>query len=198
MNKKYDIEGIFTLTDRLLNSDDRTVYSGYRPQHKIKDDYHTSGEHQYPFVTNVKTGESATVLVKFITPEYYPHCISENQIIKLFEGSREIGEISIMKICNPILKRRESNNQDRFLFKIEEMFELHDLLILHPGFIATNEPIKPGQTIKIIDPNGNAISTKISGLISLANSMKEIPIAISKPANERMIKIGSDVWCCYE
>lgn len=197
MNKKFDFEGIFTLTAKAFDSSDRIVYSGYRPQHQINDDYQTSGDHEYPFVAQVKTGESATAFVKFITSEYYPHCIYENQVINVCEGSHKVGELTVLKILNPILMQRSSNKQDRFLFRVENVFTLNDLLVLHPGFIPTNEPVKPGQTIKIIDPDGNSISTKIAGLISLYPSMKEKPIAITKLQDEE-IKIGSDVWCCYE
>jgi len=197
MNKKFDIEGVFTLTAKAFNSNERIVYSGYRPQHQINDDYHTSGEHEYPFVSQVKTGESATVFVKFVTPEYYPHCIRENQTLNVCEGSHKIGEITVLKIFNPILTQRINSIQDRFLFRIENVFKLNELLVLHPGFIPTNEPVTPGQTIKIIDPDGNSTTTTIAGLISLYPSMKEKPIAVTNHTDEG-IKIGSDIWCCYE
>jgi elongation factor Tu len=77
--------------------------NGYRPAHLIRDDYLTTGVHQYydsdeaPLIGKIKG------TIEFITPEYYPFCLWIGKRINIQEGSKIIGYATIIKIFNTIL-----------------------------------------------------------------------------------------------
>lgn len=81
------------------------VSSGYRPQHKVLDDYQTTGIHDYLGRAQVLPGETVKGTITFITPEAYPKCLWIGRIIEIQEGSRIIGQAKITKIMNPLLER---------------------------------------------------------------------------------------------
>ena len=102
MNKQHDIEGLFYLFN---TGEGRTspVFSGYRPEHKIHDNYFTCGEHEYLEVNQVNLGEIAKVGVRFITPDVYPNSVWIGREINVQEGKRVIGKIVVTEIFNEVL-----------------------------------------------------------------------------------------------
>ena len=82
--------------------------SGYRPHHLVKDDYMTTGVHQYYNMEQVAPGETAYGTITFITPEAYPHCLYEGKVIQISEGERIVGYATVIKVLNPLL---DSKNQ---------------------------------------------------------------------------------------
>ena len=79
--------------------------SGYRPAHKVKDDYLTSGEHHYIGTDMLFPGSSCYGTITFITPEAYPNSLSVGQVIDIQEGSRVVGSATIIEIYNKILMK---------------------------------------------------------------------------------------------
>ena len=82
--------------------------SGYRPHHLVKDDYMTTGVHQYFNMEQIAPGETAYGTITFITPEAYPHCLYEGKVIQISEGERIVGYATVIKVLNPLL---DSKNQ---------------------------------------------------------------------------------------
>ncbi|WP_219834274.1 hypothetical protein [Paenibacillus sp. R14(2021)] len=80
--------------------------SGYRPNHLIRDDYLTSGEHHYYGQKIIELGETVLGTITFITPEAYPECLWIGKVIRIQEGSRIIGSAEITKIFNDMLLKR--------------------------------------------------------------------------------------------
>ena len=99
-----DVEAIITFLKTEDGGRTTPCYSGYRPNHLIKDDYLTSGIHSYYEKDIVYPGESVFGTIKYITPEVYPNCLWEGKIIKIQEGSKIIGHAEITKILNDILR----------------------------------------------------------------------------------------------
>jgi translation elongation factor EF-Tu-like GTPase len=79
------------------------AHSGYRPAHKIRDDYLTTGVHQYIGCDEVLPGQTVCGTITFITPEVYPHCLWVGRVIDIQEGDRVIGHARITKIMNALL-----------------------------------------------------------------------------------------------
>ena len=77
------------------------VKSGYRPHHLVKDDYMTTGVHQYFNMDQVAPGEIAYATITFITPEAHPHCLYVGKIIQISEGERIVGYATVIKVLNP-------------------------------------------------------------------------------------------------
>jgi len=85
------------------------VWSGYRPAHLVKDDYLTSGVHEYYNVESVASNGQAYGTIRFITPEAYPSCLWPGKRINIQEGSRIVGYATIIEVLNPILLHRIEN-----------------------------------------------------------------------------------------
>lgn len=101
MTSTPDVEAEITL---LAEGGRQTgVFSGYRPAHKVKDDYLTTGIHHYISSNEVKPGEAALGTIAFITPEAYPHSLWVGRVIDIQEGSRVVGHARITRIMNPLL-----------------------------------------------------------------------------------------------
>jgi translation elongation factor EF-Tu-like GTPase len=98
----YDIEGEFYLF--LTGGKTKPVFSGYRPVHKVHDNYLTSASHDYLEVNQVLLGQTVKVGVKFITPDVYPACLWVGREIDVQEASHVIGKLKIIKIFNAILE----------------------------------------------------------------------------------------------
>jgi elongation factor Tu len=77
----------------------RPVISGYRPGHRIKDDYITTGIHRYIHDV-LRPGETATGMITFITPEAYPRTLWIGKKLDILEGDRVVGVAKITKIYN--------------------------------------------------------------------------------------------------
>ncbi|MDR3593184.1 hypothetical protein [Clostridium sp.] len=94
-----DIEAIITCKRKT------PFYNGYRPGHLIKEDYLTTGVHQYYGVECIPYGESALGTITFLTPGVYPHCLWEGKAINIQEGSNVVGRAVIIRIFNNLLKK---------------------------------------------------------------------------------------------
>lgn len=102
--KTPDVEVIISFLKTEDGGRSTPCISGYRPCHLIKDDYLTSGEHNYFGKDKVLPGESVKGTITFITPEYYPHCLWEGKVINVQEGSKIVGYAKVTKILNNMLK----------------------------------------------------------------------------------------------
>lgn len=78
--------------------------NGYRPVHKVKEDYLTTGQHFYLETGKVEPGSSQKTFIKFITPEAYPNSLWIGRIIDVQESSKIIGRATILEIYNKILE----------------------------------------------------------------------------------------------
>ena len=103
-----DIEVEITLFSTEIGGRNSPVFSGYRPQHKLRDDYITSGKHQYIDCDTLSPGQTVKGTITFITPEVYPECLWIGREIDIQEGSRVVGRAIITKILNPILEKKSS------------------------------------------------------------------------------------------
>jgi translation elongation factor EF-Tu-like GTPase len=100
-----DVEAEITLLSTAMGGRRLAASSGYRPQHKVRDDYLTTGSHDYLGRAQVYPGETVKGTISFITPEAYPNCLWVGQIIEIQEGSRIVGQAKITKIMNLLLER---------------------------------------------------------------------------------------------
>jgi hypothetical protein len=102
MNRPPDIEGLFHLLPE--GGRGASVWSGYRPQHRLYGNCWTSGEHEYLDVTELTPGGIARVAVWFITPHVYPHSLWRSREIIVSEGERVVGTLKVTRVLNPILR----------------------------------------------------------------------------------------------
>jgi translation elongation factor EF-Tu-like GTPase len=100
-----DVEAEITLFAPEAGGRSTPAFSGYRPGHKVRDDYITTGVHQYIDRGELAPGETALATITFITPEVYPHCLWVGREIDIQEGSRVLGRARITKIYNAILAK---------------------------------------------------------------------------------------------
>lgn len=105
MDRECDIEGDFYLFDTQQSDRKTPVLSGYRPIHKLYDNYLSSGQHEYPDVPSVAPGETAKVRAWFVTPEVYPRCLWIGREIDVMEGpERLVGKLTVTRIVNVSLR----------------------------------------------------------------------------------------------
>ena len=78
---------------------------GYRPAHRIREDYLTTGTHHYFGVSEVAPDGEARGTITFITPEVYPHTLWVGKTMDICEGERIVGTATVEKVLNPILER---------------------------------------------------------------------------------------------
>lgn len=110
MTSKEDIKP----TNRLLAEPDVEVtfffngkrhhpmINGFRPAHRVKQDYLTTGIHRYFGETMVLPDEVVRGTITFITPHLYPKCLWVGKNIEIIDGYI-IGYAVIEKIMNTIL-----------------------------------------------------------------------------------------------
>jgi len=96
-------EVLFELTSLTFSGEKRRVLSGYRPVIDIKSDYWTSVHMEFPEVDHVTTGEKVTAEVWFLTPEVYPHTLWVGRTLHVAEGSRQVGEATVLNVFNSLL-----------------------------------------------------------------------------------------------
>ncbi len=100
-----DVEAEFTMLATSAGGRQGPAFSGYRPAHKVRDDYLTSGEHQYLDSEQVFPGQTARCTISFLTPEVYPQCLWVGRVLDVQEGRHLVGHARITRILNPILER---------------------------------------------------------------------------------------------
>lgn len=108
-----DVEAIITFLKTEEGGRPNSCFSGYRPAHLVKEDYLTTGVHNYYDKEEVLLGESVLGTITFITPEAYPHCLWEGKIITIQEGSHIVGSAKITKIFNESLRIAEEKSGDQ-------------------------------------------------------------------------------------
>ena len=98
-NRLPDVEAIF----RFSGTRSRPYADGYRPAHRVTDNYLTTGVHHYNYTKFVPSDGTATGTITFLTPEAYPHCLWEGKTIAIHEGDHIVGYATITKVLNPLL-----------------------------------------------------------------------------------------------
>ncbi|MEI6100469.1 MAG: hypothetical protein WCP73_01410 [Eubacteriales bacterium] len=102
-----DVEAVISFLKTEEGGRKTPCANGYRPAHLVKDDYLTTGVHQYYEKDLVAPGETVIGTIAFITPEIYPHCLWIGKILKIQEASKIVGYAKITKIFNELLFRVE-------------------------------------------------------------------------------------------
>jgi translation elongation factor EF-Tu-like GTPase len=103
MHRSHDIEGEFYIFAAAQSGRRTPAYSGYRPQHKIHDNYQTSGQHEYLNATQVAPGETVSTKIWLLTPDVYPNSLWVGRKIGVFEGARQVGTFTVSRIVNDVL-----------------------------------------------------------------------------------------------
>lgn len=103
--REPDVEAEITLFSTESGGRQGPAFSGYRPGHKVRDDYITSGEHRYIDRDELAPGETTLGTITFLSPEAYAHCLWIGREIDIQEGSRVLGRARITKIYNAILAK---------------------------------------------------------------------------------------------
>lgn len=101
MQIKPDIEAVFEFTKL------RKVYEGYRPAHLVREDYLTTGVHNY-YDTGKEANDKLMGTITFISPEKYPGCMWIGKKIKMYEGRNLVGYATVTKVFNPLLIASEN------------------------------------------------------------------------------------------
>jgi len=100
-----DVEAEITLLSTADGGRQTPASSGYRPAHKVRDDYLTTGVHLYLGCDEVLPGRTVRGTITFITPEVYPHCLWVGREIDIQEGGRVVGRARITRIMNAVLDK---------------------------------------------------------------------------------------------
>jgi translation elongation factor EF-Tu-like GTPase len=103
--RSSDVEAEITLLPTSDGGRKTPAMSGYRPAHRVLDEYLTTGMHHYAECEQVVPGETVRGTITFVTPEAYPHCLWVGREIDFQEGSRVVGRARIVKILNPLLEK---------------------------------------------------------------------------------------------
>ena len=82
-NRLPDVEAIF----RFSGTRSRPYADGYRPAHRVTDNYLTTGVHHYNYTKFVPSDGTATGTITFLTQE----------------GDHIVGYATITKVLNPLL-----------------------------------------------------------------------------------------------
>tara|TARA_R110001599_G_C12234408_1_gene658281 strand:- start:1866 stop:2183 length:318 start_codon:yes stop_codon:yes gene_type:complete len=98
-----DIEAQVTLISTEEGGRSGYAVSGYRPQHVFREDWVTSGAHQYITKDKLYPGESALANISFLSPLVQSLEIGTN--LKIQEASRVVGFAKVTKIFNAQLGR---------------------------------------------------------------------------------------------
>jgi translation elongation factor EF-Tu-like GTPase len=99
-----DVEAEITMLSAEEGGRSVPAYSGYRPNHKVRDDLLTSGTHQYFDCDEVLPGQTVRGTITFIKPEAYPHCLWVGRVISVQEGGWVVGRARITRIMNALLE----------------------------------------------------------------------------------------------
>ena len=100
-----DVEAEITLLPTAEGGRKTATFSGYRPNHKVREDYLTSGEIQYIGCDELLPGQTVHGTIMFAAPKYYPHSLWVGREIAIQEGGRVVGHARITAIFNPLLER---------------------------------------------------------------------------------------------
>lgn len=96
---------LFELTARTHSGNVKRVLSGYRPLYAIGADDWTSTYHEFLGVPHVETGDRVRAQVWFLAPEQYPGTLWVGRVLKVAEGSRDVGVATVLAVHHPVLVR---------------------------------------------------------------------------------------------
>ena len=105
MKTIFDSPADAEVTFRFNGTRRTPVADGYRPAHRIREDYLTTGVHHYFGVTEVAPDGKARGTITFITPEAYPHSLWVGKEIPIQEGGRVVGTATVERVLNPVLEK---------------------------------------------------------------------------------------------
>ena len=103
VNAQPDIKALVTLKATADGGRRTAAYSGYRPHHGVKENYLTSGIHNYLGNDVFLPGKFSLALITFLAPEHYPHCLWIGKVLTVQEGSRIVGCAEVVEIYNDLL-----------------------------------------------------------------------------------------------
>src|SRR5690242_14723577 len=99
-----DVEATIRLLSTAEGGRKTPVVPGYRPNHLVREDYLTTGIHDYLDADSVQPGATATATITFVTPEVYPASLWIGKVINVQEGGHIVGYATITKIFNEVLR----------------------------------------------------------------------------------------------
>lgn len=105
MDMTFDRSPDAEMTFRFNGTRRTPAADGYRPAHRICEDYLTTGVHHYYDVTTVAPDGQARGTITFLSPEVYPHTLWVGRVIDICEGERIVGTATVEKVLNPILEK---------------------------------------------------------------------------------------------
>jgi hypothetical protein len=100
MDRLHDIEGELHLLSTEKGGRQTSAQSGYRPAHRLHDNYLTSGIHEYPDGGHIAPGETKIALVWLITPSVYPRSVWVGRVLDVCEGMHLVGQLAVTKVLN--------------------------------------------------------------------------------------------------
>jgi len=112
MKRDPDIEAHVALLSTEDGGRQGPAFSGYRPNHLVTENYLTSGTHEYIGVDQLEPGSSTIANITFVSPEFYPNCLTVGQTINVQEGGKIVGYATIRKIFNPLLEKSEGTDNN--------------------------------------------------------------------------------------
>lgn len=101
MNRSPDIQVIFEFNGARRSP----ARDGYRPHCLVMEGVQTTGEHHYEDMEWVAPDGAARGTITFISPEAYPHCLWPGKVLPILEGSRVVGQATVIAVLNPLLLR---------------------------------------------------------------------------------------------
>src|SRR5215471_18452450 len=99
MDRGYDIEAVVTFLPTEHGGRKGYALSGYRTQFYY-DGHDWDSAHHYPDVDRVEPGETARVLLQFISPEAHIGKLNPGSAFLIREGQRIVGYGAVTKILS--------------------------------------------------------------------------------------------------
>lgn len=99
MNRSPDIQVIFKFNGARRSP----ARDGYRPHCLVMEGVQTTGEHHYEDMEWVAPDGTTRGTITFISPEAYPHCLWPGKVLPILEGSRVVGQATVIAVLNPLL-----------------------------------------------------------------------------------------------
>jgi len=103
--REPDVEALVTYLSTEDGGRKSAMYEGFSPNHLVRDDYLTSGRHEFLDKDVVYPGDTVRVNVWFITPGVYPNTLWVGREISVQEAGHVIGTAGITKIYNKVLEK---------------------------------------------------------------------------------------------
>jgi elongation factor Tu len=103
-----DVEAEISLLSPEQGGNGRPVFSGYRPQHKVRGNSLMSGKHVYIGCESLLPGQTVRGYIEFISPERLVGCLWVGREIDVQEGGRVVGRARITNILNKVLEKYDA------------------------------------------------------------------------------------------